>query len=77
MRKYLVAAALGAMLVAGQAAASDSAVVNADDRVGAPFPSASQVQGADELLILLGGALLAGLLAFGFSHGGKGHPISP
>jgi hypothetical protein len=77
MRKYLIAAALGAMLVAGQAAASDSAVVNADDRIGGPLPTASQIQGADELLILLGGALLVGLLAYGFSHGGKGHPISP
>jgi hypothetical protein len=77
MRKYLAAAAIGAMLIAGQAAASDSAVVNADDRVGAPFPAASQLQGADELLILLGGALLIGLLAYGFSHGGEGHPASP
>ena len=78
MRKYLVVAAIGAMLIAGQAAASDSAAVNADDRVGGgPFPSASQVQGADDLLILLGGAALIGLLAYGFSHGGKGHPASP
>jgi hypothetical protein len=77
MRKYLVAAALGAMLIAGQAAASDSAVVNADDRVGAPFPSAGQLSGVDELALVLGGALLVGLLAYGLSHGGKGHPVSP
>jgi len=77
MRKYLAAAAIGAMLIAGQAAASDSAVVNADDRFGAPFPTSSQVQSADELLILLGGAALIGLLVYGFSHDGKGHPASP
>jgi hypothetical protein len=77
MRKYLAAAAIGAVLIASQAAASDNAAVNADDRVGGPFPAASQVQGANELLILLGGALLVGLLAYGFSHGGEGHPASP
>ncbi len=77
MRKYLAAAALGAMLIAGQAAASDSAVVNADDRVGAPFPTVGQLTTADELAIILGGALVIGLVAYGFSHGGKGHPVSP
>ncbi len=77
MRKYLAAAAIGAMLIAGQAAASDSAAVNADDRIGGPLPAQSQVQSADALLILLGGAALAGLLIYGFSHDGKGHPASP
>ena len=77
MRKYLVAAALGAMLVAGQAAASDSAAANADDRIGGSLPTVSQVQAANDLYIILGGALLIGLVAFGLSHGGKGHPISP
>jgi hypothetical protein len=76
MRKYLAAAAIGAMLLASQAAASDSGAVDGDDRLGGPGPSASQVQDA-ELLALLGGVLLVGLLAYGFSHGGKGHPASP
>ena len=77
MRKYLAAAVLGAMLIAGQAAATDSGLLNSNDQIGGPLPTSSQAQGTDELLILLGGALLIGLLAYGFSHGGKGHPASP
>ena len=34
MRKYLAATAVGALLVAGQVAAQDSAVVNLGDRLG-------------------------------------------
>jgi len=77
MRKYLAAAVLGAMLIAGQAVASDSAVLSSSDQIGWPSLTSSQAQGGDELLILLGGALLIGLLAYGLSHGGEGHPASP
>jgi len=70
MRKYLVAAAVGAMLIAGPAE-------NSDDRVGGPFPFDSRLQGGDELAILLGGAVLIGLLTYELSHGGKGVPASP
>jgi len=77
MRKYLAAAALGAMLIAGQAAASDSAVVNADDRIGAQTASADDLTGSNTLLLLLAGGLFIGLVAYGFSQNGGGHPASP
>jgi hypothetical protein len=77
MRKYLAAAALGAMLIAGQAAASDSAVVNADDRIGAQSATADDMTGNNTLLILLAGGLFIGLVAYGFSQNGNGHPASP
>jgi hypothetical protein len=77
MRKYLAAAALGAMLIAGQAAASDSAVVNADDRMGSQSATTEGMEGSNSLLILLAGALFIGLVAYGFSQNGNGHPASP
>jgi hypothetical protein len=77
MRKYLAAAALGAMLIAGQAAASDSAVVNADDRIGAQTVSGDDLTGSNAILIVLAGGLFIGLVAYGFSQNGGGNPVSP
>ena len=74
MRKYLVAAAMGAMLIAGQAAASESTLVGADDRSGGG--SAGWVS-QDGVWIGLAGALLLGLVIWGVSDKGHGHPISP
>jgi hypothetical protein len=79
MRKYLVAASIGAMLIAGQAAASDSAVVNLGDRIGSPTDSSSQIQGLSQselLLLLLGGGLFIGLIVWGFTSNNN-HPVSP
>jgi hypothetical protein len=76
MRKYLAAAALGAMLIAGQAAASDSAVVNADDRLGGNAPAASLLSGNFVPMLLVAG-VFAGLLAYGLSQHGAGAPASP
>lgn len=78
MRKYLVAGAVGLLLIAGQAAASDSAVVSLGDRVGSPTDttSASSYEGGSLLWILLvAGA--AGLAAWGISSSGSGGPSSP
>jgi hypothetical protein len=78
MRKYLTAAALGAVLIAGQAAASDSAVVNVDDRVGAQSATASYDDDhRDKWVIWFAGALFIGLVAYGFSQNGGGNPTSP
>jgi hypothetical protein len=77
MRKYLAATALGAMLIAGQAAASDSAVVNLGDRLGSPSTTAEDMQGSNALLIALAAALFIGLIAWGFSQGGNGTPATP
>ena len=77
MRKYLAATALGAMLIAGQAAASDSAVVNIGDRLGSQSTTAEDMQGSNALLIALAAALFIGLVAWGFSQGGNGNPATP
>ena len=79
MRKYLVAASIGAMLIAGQAAASDSAVVSLGDRIGTSGDSSNQLQGQSAVLLLLLGAVAfdIGLIAWGFSQGGNGRPMSP
>jgi hypothetical protein len=77
MRKYLAATALGAMLIAGQAAASDSAVVNLGDRIGSPSATADSMEGNNAILIALAAALFIGLVAWGFSQGGNGTPATP
>jgi hypothetical protein len=78
MRKYLVAVAVGAMLVASQAAADESAVVNVGDRIGADSSVATDFSGSSALLILLFGGLFIGLAAWGLSSGnGNGTPASP
>jgi len=77
MRKYLAATALGAMLIAGQAAASDSAVVNLGDRIGSQSATADSMEGNNAILIALAAALLIGLIAWGFSQGGNGTPATP
>ncbi len=77
MRKYLAATALGAMLIAGQAAASDSAVVNLGDRIGPQATAAENMEGSNAWLIALAAALAIGLIAWGFSQGGNGTPATP
>jgi hypothetical protein len=78
MRKYLVAVAVGAMLVASQAAAQEGAVVNVGDRLGADTSVANDFSGSNALLILLFGGLFIGLAAWGLSSGnGNGTPTSP
>lgn len=80
MRKYLVATAIGAMLVAGQAAATDSAVVNLGDRIDLQTDSAGGLS-SNSSYVILGAVLLGGLLIWGFTEGGHGHsqgrPASP
>jgi len=75
MRKYLIATAIGAMLIAGQAAATDSAVVNLGDRVGSQSDTANGLSGSGGAFVILSAALLAGLLIWGFSE--SGHSKSP
>ncbi len=71
MRKYLIATAIGAMLIAGQAAATDSAVVNLGDRIGSQSDTANGLDGARaSAFIILSAALLGGLLIWGFTEGG-------
>jgi hypothetical protein len=77
MRKYLAATALGAMLIAGQAAASDSAVVNLGDRIGSQTTTAENMEGNNALLIAIAAAVFIGLIAWGFSQGGNGTPATP
>lgn len=56
MRKYLVATVLGAMLMAGQAAAYDTGIVNVGDRVGSQSAASENVEGME-------GAGMAALVA--------------
>jgi hypothetical protein len=82
MRKYLVATAIGAMLIAGQAAATDSAVVNLGDRLGSQSDTANNLDGSGGAFLVLGAILVGGLLIWGLSEGGHGHapqgrPASP
>jgi hypothetical protein len=79
MRKYLVAASIGAMLIAGQAAASDSAVVNLGDRIGTSGDTSNQINGlssSELLLLLIGGGAAIALIVWGFTQG-NGHSASP
>ncbi len=76
MRKYLAAAAIGAMLIGSQAVAADSAVVNADQRLGSQSDTANSWDGGLSPLLwalLIGG----GLIGYAVSQSGGGSPISP
>ena len=94
MRKYMTGMVIGAMLIAGQAAAqaeaSDAAVVNLGDRLGA----VGDTQGGNGLYgtgcrmenggwkpdcfyLLAAGAGFIALVAYGFSQNGNGQPASP
>jgi hypothetical protein len=75
MRKYLVAGAVGLLLIAGQAAASDSAVVNLGDRVGAPTDAATSNNLSEGTLLLI--LLLIGGAAAGAALASSGGPSSP
>jgi hypothetical protein len=79
MRKYLIAALTGLILLGGQAVASENAIGGMDDRVGGPADArfgAAVPHG--ELLVLLFGAGITGLLVWGLSeHGHHGAPASP
>jgi hypothetical protein len=79
MRKYLVAASIGAMLIAGQAAASDSAVLSLGDRIGTSGDTGNQIQGLSStelVLLLLGGGAFLALIIWGFSTNNS-HSSSP
>jgi hypothetical protein len=77
MRKYLVATAIGAMLIAGQAAATDSAVATLGDRVGSQSDTANSFSSAGNAYFALSAAVLAALLIWGFTQNGHGAPASP
>jgi hypothetical protein len=65
------------MLIAGQAAASDSAVVNVGDRIGAESTNVNADEGRNAWFIALAAALFIALIAWGFSQGGNGTPATP
>lgn len=78
MRKFLAATVLGGVLIAGQAAASDGALLGLGDRVG------SQSSASNDLVGQSGGgwAVLAAAVALviivvAIGEPGNGHPASP
>ena len=79
MRKYLAATVLGAMLMAGQAAALDEGVVNPGDRIGATAAAADGMEGANggALYYTLAVALVIGLTTWWATSQSPGVPASP
>jgi hypothetical protein len=75
MRKYVAAAVLGLALIGTQAAASDSLVMSAGDRLGSNMGTENDLRGAP-IYALVFGATFAGVVAWALiDHGG--HPASP
>lgn len=58
MRKTIAAVTAGLLLVAGQAAANNSAVVRVGDRVGARADASSEFAGIPIFVLLIGAAVL-------------------
>jgi hypothetical protein len=78
MRKYLAAAAMGAMLMAGQAAAYDSGAVGVGDRISSQSATADGLEGSNgPLYFILAAALIAGIVSWVISSGSPGTPSSP
>jgi hypothetical protein len=78
MRKYLAAAALGAMLMAGQAAAYDSSVVGVGDRVAAQSATADGLEGSNgALYFALAALLVIGVVSWAATSTKSGTPASP
>ena len=78
MRKYLAATALGAMLMAGQAAAYDSDIVSVGDRVASQSASSDSMEGMDayKVAALIGAAAVMGIFFWALSQG-NGSPSTP
>ncbi len=62
MKKIIAASVAGLLLVAGQAAASTQASARVGDRVGAQSGESSELVGIPLPLLLIGAAILAGLI---------------
>jgi hypothetical protein len=82
MRKYLVATVLGAMLMAGQAAAYDGGIVSVGDRIGSPSAASDSMEGMDATAIaaLLAAGVVIGVFFWALSTGdgnNNGFPASP
>jgi hypothetical protein len=85
MRKYLASTVVGAMLLAGQAAAqsaqSDASIVALGDRLGTPagvVDRDASCQCTEDHLIEIGfGVTVLALIIWGFSQTGPGRPTSP
>jgi len=65
MRKTIAAASVGLLLIAGQAVAANnnSAVVRVGDRVGASADAANEFTGIPLPVILIGTAVLVGVIS--------------
>ncbi len=79
MRKYLAAAAVGATLMAGQAAAYDGGLVGVGDRVASSAAASDNLEGANSntWLFLAAGLVLIITVAVIASDRGNNHPASP
>lgn len=87
MRKYLAATALGALLIAGQVAAQDNAVVSLGDRLGSSSASVDSLFSCNEdsnghdrcggWWVAFSAAAFVTLLAWGFTQSGNGKPATP
>lgn len=62
MKNILIAGSIGLLLVAGQAAAQNTAAVRIGDRVGAQAGEANELAGVPLPFVLVGAALLVTLV---------------
>ncbi len=76
MRKYLAAGVVGLALLAGQAIASEDAMLKAGDRIGPTGAAAGHLVGSPMLYVVLWGAVVAGVTAAAATTGND-TPASP
>jgi hypothetical protein len=78
MRKYLAAAAIGASLLASQAAAYDSDLVTVGDRMGAQSATSEGMEGANSNTWIFGTAVLVLIICVAvIASNGHSTPSSP
>ena len=79
MRKYLAATVLGAMLMAGQAAAYDNGIVSVGDRIGSSPAAADNMEGmgGGALWFTLAAFLVIGVVTAIALDQGTGNPGTP
>lgn len=78
MRKYLAAAAIGASLLASQAAAYDSDLVTVGDRVGSQSAASDSMEGMNQNTLIFGTAVLVLIICVAvIASNGHSTPASP
>jgi putative copper export protein len=77
MRKYLAAAAVGATLMAGQAAAYDGGLIGVGDRIGSSAAASDNLESANGNTWLFVAAALVLVITVAVIANDRNHPSSP